>query len=137
MIKRTLKYAFFVLSFASVTAFAGRPVEITLVNASKVPVCVYGLNGKNCVTQGSTLVHLNSQTFYERDGVVRVSINNQPARIGMFKRNIQAASVYVDENQILQTESDSFEKGSFVVSDDLDYLYFIAQPNALFTRYPY
>jgi hypothetical protein len=123
------------LAFASV-GISNRPVILSVVNSSNQTVCIQDSNETQCLNTPSAKIQVTPQYFYERGGVIRISIGNSPLKIAMLKKNITEADIYVDAKGTLHVPDEVFEKGSFTYSDNKDYLYFVAKPNALFSAYP-
>ena len=123
----------------SSAAYASLPhitLNLTVVNGSNQPVCISGNHNTQCIDHGSKSINLETQNFYHRSGVIRVSIGDQPATIGMLKLDTNHTDLYVDQSAHLHTKPGTFEPGSFEYSNDLDYLHFVAKPEGLFTPYP-
>jgi hypothetical protein len=111
-------------------------VDLSLVNASEQTICIQDNNGNHCTSTPTATFQISPQYFYERGGVIRISIGNSPLKIAMLKKDITNVSLYVDASGKLHIPSGMFETGSFTYSDNRDYLYFVAKPNALFSAYP-
>jgi hypothetical protein len=146
MIKKVGLPATFLFSLTTLTVFASTTIannmddqstiHLSLVNASGKIVCIQDEKTNQCSNNSNQELMVRPQYFYERNGVIRVSIGNQPLKIAMIKKDIQSINLYVDNSGKMQVPEGTFEKGSFVYSDNRDYLYFVAKPNALFTAYP-
>jgi hypothetical protein len=113
-----------------------RTVQLSIVNNSEKILCIQDKNTERCSDQRSLAWDIIPQYFYQRDGVIRLSLNREPSRIAMFKRNTTTASLYIDQQGNIAIEPNTFEKGSFVYSDNSDYLYFAVKPFNLFGTYP-
>ena len=121
---------------AAYASFPTKNLTLTVVNSGDKTICVYGKNAKQCIARGSKEFTLPTQTFYKRSGVIRVSVNGNPAVIAMIKNHIETANLYFDQNEQLHLTNGTFEPGSFQYSDNMDYLQFVVKPNYLFTEYP-
>jgi hypothetical protein len=113
-----------------------RTVQLSIVNDSEKILCLQDRYTERCSDERSLAWEITPQYFYERDGVIRLSLNREPPKIAMFKRNTTTASLRIDEKGNLAIEPNTFEKGSFVYSDNSDYLYFSVKPFDLFGTYP-
>ena len=111
-------------------------ITLSLVNASQQTICIQDNNGTRCINNPTATLQITPEYFYERSGVIRVSVGNSPLKIAMFKKDVTNTNLYVDASGKLYIPQGTFEKGSFTYSDNRDYLYFVAKPNALFSAYP-
>ena len=125
------------LSFASSNNLTSNStIHISLVNASGKTVCIQDNQSNQCSDSPNQEFLVKPQNFYERNGVIRVSIGDQPLKIAMVKKDIQEINIYIDNSGKMHAPEGVFEKGSFIYSDNSDYLYFAVKPNALFSSYP-
>ncbi len=148
MIKNRALLASLLFSLCTLSVFASEtsnqpnnlnetlPISISVVNASGKNFCIQDAKGDQCTNSPSKEFIIQPQYFYERSGIIRVSIGDQPFKIAMIKKGVQQISLYIDNSGKIHLPSGVFEKGSFIYSDNRDYLYFAAKPNALFSAYP-
>ncbi len=120
----------------SLTSLAQEPVEIRVVNLSQEPFCIEDQLQKQCFDQPSFSVQIFPQYFYERSGVIRISLGDHPGKIAMIKKGIHSTSLNINPEGNIKAEPNTFEKGSFIYANNKDYLYFAAKPFGLFSQYP-
>ena len=125
------------LAFATnISGNTEKTIELSVVNTSHKTLCIEDQQGEQCTSNQSAQFNVVPEYFYQRDGVIRVSLDHHDLKIAMLKKNITSASLRIDNAGNIQTESGTFEKGSFVYSDNKDYLYFVVKPYDLFGAYP-
>lgn len=122
VIRKLLIFGLFMTNLANST------VNLIIVNTSNKTLCIEGRYFADYFSRGAAEIEIETKRFYNRDGVIEISIGDGPKFYALLNKNIDEASIHVDKLNKIHAEPGAFAEGSFKFSDEDDFLKFVLFP---------